>query len=361
MFKPLYKWLLLVGCLWMPTVEASTVVFLSPGYPMESFWSNYSTFMQAAARDLGMTLQVRFGNRDPQLTLSQAREALLGPNKPDYLIFVNELSMAPEILRLSQGTGVKLFAVNNTLNADQSKLLGDVRNRFPNFIGSLVSNDEEGGYLMAKELIRQHGPVPVGQSIEMVAFTGAKATPAARRREVGLYRALAEHPEVRLRQLVQGDWQRQRAQEQGRVLFKRYPQVRLVWSANDEMVFGAMAALREAGGEPGKGVLFGAFNCSNPAMHALLNGSLSALVGGHFTLGGWAMVMLHDYDALQQPDRHYLGARQVDVLQMISRHDAERLLQASRDDNYGLDFKSFSLEGKASPTAYRFSLKAILP
>jgi ABC-type sugar transport system substrate-binding protein len=360
MFKFLYRWLLLVGCMWMASAQASTVVFLSPGYSTESFWVDYSSFMQAAARDLGMTLQVRFGNRDPQLTLSQAREALLGAEKPDYLVFVNELFMAPEILRLSQGTGVKLFAVNNTLNADQSKMLGDVRSRFPNFIGSLVSNDEDGGYLMAKELIRRHGPVPAGQSIEMIAFSGANTTPAARRREMGLYRALAEHPEVHLRQLVHSDWQRQRAQEQGRVLFKRYPHVSLVWAANDEMAFGTMAALREAGGEPGKGVLFSAINSSAPAMRALLSGSLSVLVGGQFTLGGWAMVMLHDYDLLLQRDQHYLGARQVDLLQLITPHDAERLLQASRDDNYGVDFRRYSLAGKTTPTAYGFSLKEIL-
>jgi ABC-type sugar transport system substrate-binding protein len=361
MFKSLYRWLLLVGCLWVATAQASTVVFLSPGYSTESFWISYSAFMQAAARDLGMTLQVRYGERDPRITLSQAREALAGPNRPDYLVFVNELYMAPEILRLSQGTGVKLFAVNNTLNADQSKMLGDVRNRFPNFIGSLVSNDEEGGYLMAKELIRQHAPVAAGQTIELLAFSGAKTTPAAYRRETGLYRALAEHPEVRLRQVVHGDWKRQRAQEQGRVLFKRYPQISLVWSANDEMAFGAMAALREAGGEPGKGVLFSALNGSTPALQALLNGSLSVAVGGHFTLGGWAMVMLHDYDLQQARDRRYLGVRQLDLQQLISPHDAERLLQASRNDDYGVNFRSFSLQGKASPTAYAFSLKSILP
>jgi ABC-type sugar transport system substrate-binding protein len=361
MFKSLCRWLVLFSCVWLTTAQATTVVFLNPGSPGESFWGNYSTFMQAAARDLGMGLQIRYGNRDPQLTLSQARDTLLGPNKPDYLVFVNELYMAPEILRLSQGTGVKLFAVNNTLNADQSKMLGDMRSRFPNFIGSLVSNDEEGGYLMAKELIRLHGAVPVGQSIEMVAFSGAKNTPAAYLREAGLYRALAEHPEVRLRQLVHGDWERKRAEEQGRVLFKRYPQTRLVWTASDEMALGAMAALRETGGEPGKGVLFSALNCSAPVMRTLLDGSLSVLVGGHFTLGGWAMVMLHDYDALQHRDRRYLGARQVDLMQLITRQDAKRLLQASREDNYGVDFHSFSLEGKASQTAYEFSFKAILP
>ena len=60
----------------------------------------------------------------PEITLAQAREALQGPDRPDYLVFVNEQYVAPEILRLAQGSGVKLFMVNNALTADQMSLLG---------------------------------------------------------------------------------------------------------------------------------------------------------------------------------------------------------------------------------------------
>jgi ABC-type sugar transport system substrate-binding protein len=261
--------LLVLSSVWLSAAEAATVVFLNPGLSTETFWVSYSKFMAAAAGDLGMTLQVRYSERDPDKTLIQAREALLGPDRPDYLVFVNELYVAPEILRLSQGSGVKLFAVNNTLTPDQINILGDVRTRFPNLIGSLVGNDEEGGYLMAKELIRMHPKVAAGQSIDMLAFSGATTTPVAQLREHGLRRAMAEHPEVHLRQLVYSGWERGRAQEQARQLFKRYPKTSLVWSANDEMAFGAMAALRERGGEPGKDMLFSALNTSTAALQAL--------------------------------------------------------------------------------------------
>lgn len=360
MFKFFCSVLLVLSSMWLTAAEAAKVVFLNPGLSTETFWVSYSKFMAAAADDLGMTLQVRYSERDPDKTLIQAREALQGPDRPDYLVFVNELYAAPEILRLSQGSGVKLFAVNNTLTPDQINILGDVRTRFPNLIGSLVGNDEEGGYLMAKELIRLHPKVAVGQSIDMLAFSGAATTPVAQLREQGLHRALAEHPEVHLRQLVYSGWERGRAQEQARQLFKRYPKTSLVWSANDEMAFGAMAALRERGAKPGKDVLFSALNSSTAALQARLDGSLSVLAGGHFTLGGWAMVLLHDYDATREQDRQYLGARQLSVLQLIGQQDARRLLQASYKDDYGVDFRTFSVTGNPTPDAYHFSLKSIL-
>ena len=192
------------------------------------------------------TLQVRYSERMPELTVVQAREALQGPQRPDYLIFVNEQYVAPQIMRLAQGSGVKLFMVNASLTDNQKSLLGER----PDLLGSLVPNDEEGGYLMLKELIRQHPPAAPGQVIELLAFSGLKITPSAHLREQGMYRALAEHPQVRLRQLVYSGWTRQRAYEQARMLFQRYPKVSLVWSANDEMAFGAMQAYSEIGGVP---------------------------------------------------------------------------------------------------------------
>ena len=77
-----------------------------------------------------------------------------------------------EILRLAQGSGVKLFMVNSALTPDQMSLLGAQPEKYPDWLGSLVPNDEEGGYLMLKELIRQHGPVRPGRSSNCWRFPG---------------------------------------------------------------------------------------------------------------------------------------------------------------------------------------------
>ena len=295
-----------------------------------------------------------------ETTLAQAREALQGPDRPDYLVFVNEQYVAPEILRLAQGSGVKLFMVNNALTPDQMSLLGSQPEKYPDWLGSLVPNDEEGGYLMLKELIRLHPPVAPGQVIELLAFSGLKVTPAAQLREKGMMRALAEHPEVRLRQLVYGGWTRERAYEQAGLLFKRYPKASLVWTANDEMAFGVMQAYAEAGGEPGKDALFGTINHSPAALRALLDGRLSVLLGGHFSLGGWALVQLHDYD--QGVDFGQYGGRdrQIPLLQLIDRAQAERLLTLGVRQDYGVDFQKLSAKGQPASYRYPFSLQTLL-
>jgi ABC-type sugar transport system substrate-binding protein len=320
----------------------------------ETFWVSYTQFMQAAAKDLGLDLRVRYAERDANNTLVQAREVLQGSQRPDYLVLVNEQYVAPQILRMAEGSGVKLLVVNSALTPDQVQLLG-ARNGI-HLIGSLVADDEEAGYLMLSDLLHQYGPVAPGQSLDLLAFSGFKTTPVAQLRERGMRRALAEHPEVRLRQLVYGEWSRERAFEQATQLFKRYPQTALVWSANDQMALGAMQALQASGRLPGKDTLFSAVNSSPEILQARRDGRLSSLVAGHFTVGGWAMVLIND-DAKGVDIGAYGGRdRQLALFQLIDAGQVRRLLGPTPSVN----FRALSAQGKPASYRYPFSLQLLL-
>lgn len=337
------------------------MVFLSPGPASDGYWNSYAIVLQAAAQATGMQLTVEFSDRDTRTQVELARKTLKGDTRPDYLLFSNELNVAPEILRLSEGSGVKLFAVNNTLTADQVRILGDLSARYPNLLGSLIGNDEEGGYQTAKRLIRLHPAVAPGQFIDMLAFSGTSATPVSLQREKGMRRAVAEHPEVRLRQVVLGVWRRDRALEQARTLLKRYPDISLIWSANEQMAYGAMDALTEIGGVPGKDVLFSAINGTATSLQAQLDGRLSVVASGHFTLGGWALVLLNEYDQgkIGHDGPTPLGNRQIRVLQLVEPEETLRFLQAARVERYQVDTQAFQKPETAGDSP--FALRHLLP
>lgn len=340
--------------------SAASVVFLNPGKSTEAYWLSYAQFMQAAAKNLGMPLQVIYAERDPQRMVEQARAVLQATNPPDYLVFVNEEYAGPEILRLSKGSQVKLFAVNNTLTAGQQTLIGASRERYPNWIGSLVPNDEEAGYMMASRLIERGRALQPAGEMQLLAFSGAKQTPAAQFREQGLQRALAEHPDVRLRQLVYSEWNRQRAYEQAQQLLPRHPDATLIWAANDEMAFGAMRAAEELGRVPGKDLLFSALNNSVEVLQARLDERVSVLVSGHFTAGGWAMVLLHDYDAGLDFAARGGKDRQDALFMQLDKPQSRRLLQRIQSKRYDLDFRRFSAVGHPRQRDYNFSLQPLL-
>ena len=335
---------------------AASVVFLNPGYSNEPFWVGYSDFMQAAAADLGMQLRVLYGERDPKRLLDTARQVLASPQPPDYLVFVNEMYTGPELLRLFADSPVKLFSLHSTLTPEQQRIVGGTREQYRHWIGSLVPNDQEAGYLMAKALIAKlHG-----RPGEMLAFSGVRHTPSATLREVGLKQALAEHPEVKLQQLVYGEWARQRAYEQAQVLLQRYAEVRLVWSANDEMAFGALRAAQELGRVPGKDLHFSALNNSAEVLQARMSGQLCVLVGGHFTLGGWAMVLLHDYHAGKDFAARGGKDRVAPLFSLLDAKQAGRLARRLQVPGYGLDFRSFSAVYRPAIKDYGFSIKPLL-
>ncbi len=334
----------------------ASVVFLNPGFSDEPFWLGYSAFMQAAANDLGMQLQVIYGERDPQRLLRNARNVLASENKPDYLLFVNEMYTAPELLRLFADSPIKLFSLHSTLTLEQQQMIGGSRGQYRNWIGSLVPNDEQAGYWMAKALIAKLQ----GRSASLLAFAGARDTPSSSLREDGLRRALREHPEIKLQQLLFGEWTRQRAYEQAQLMLPRYPDVQLVWSANDEMAFGVMQAAQELGKQPGKDIHLTALNNSDEVLQARIDGRICVLVGGHFTLGGWAMVMLHDYHAgLDFAQRG--GKDRVDQLfSLLDAQQATRLQQRLNVPGYGLDFRQFSAVYRPQIKNYGFSVKPLL-
>lgn len=347
MFKAIGLYL----CALLPlNAHATSVVFLNPGNNKEDFWVRYSAFMQAAADDLGIQLRVRYSDRDPALALEQARAVFQEADKPDYLVLVNEQYQAPQVLRLAQGSGVKLFLVNNDLTGAQERSIEAQPDTYAPVLGTLTGNDEQAGFEMLHALLKQ---LPATQGpIDLLAFSAVKNTPASQLREDGMRRALADFPQVRLRQVVYGGWNRQRAYEQAQVLLQRYPDVRLVWCANDEMAFGAMQAFEEAGRRPGRDVLFSAVNASPAALQARLDGRLSALVGGHFTLGGWAMVMLHD-DAMGVPvDRDGLREHAVPAFQLIDQAAARHWLERLKRDDLGVKFRPYSAAGR--PAGYRY-------
>lgn len=339
------------GAVWAQESPLS-VVFLNPGHADERFWADYSRFMRDAAGDLGMELQVVYGERDTARILRNARRVLEQDELPDYLIFVNEHFTGPEILRLFDGSGVRLFALHSTLTAEQQALAGGSRERYGNWLGSLVPNDEEAGYLMGRALIALAGD----EQTQMLAFSGIKQTPSATLRLEGLRRALREAPQVQLRQELYGEWRQQRAYDQARVLLPRYPQVSLIWSANDEMAFGVMQAAQELG----RRLRYSALNNSPRVFRARIDGRIDVLASGHFLLGGCALVMLRDHakglDFAQRGGKDQV----VSLLRLIDERQAARLLQLLERPDIGLDFRRFSANRQPQMSRYACSIDPLL-
>jgi ABC-type sugar transport system substrate-binding protein len=279
---------------------AVSVVFLNPGKSDEAYWVAAAQSMQVAADSLGMQLEVQYAERDHLrvLDLARALVARARPQRPDYVVFSNDNATGGELLRIFDGSGVKCFMAFSRLSAAEEAQLGGPRQRFKGWIGALEPVAADAGYLTAKALI-EHGRSARAHAadgkLHMLALAGDRSTPSSVRRNQGMLHAVAEAGDVVLDQMVYSAWKRDKAAEQAEWLYLRYPSARLVWSGSDQMAFGAMQALEKRGGTPGKSMWFSGVNTSEEALEAVKSGRFTALAGGHFMVGAWALVMLYDY------------------------------------------------------------------
>lgn len=277
-----------------------SVTFINPGKTTEAYWVAVADAMTVAAASLDMTLEMRFVERDHPRTLAIAQEIATRPlaQRPDYVVLTNDYDLGPQLLRIFDGTGIRCFFAFSPPSMADRPGIGAPRQRYKDWIGSLQPHAADAGYLTAKSLIakgraaKAQGP---DGKLHVLAIAGDRSTPVSIQRNEGMRLAVREAGDVVLDQEVYADWNRDKAAEQSAVLFGRYPAARLIWAGSDQMAFGAMQSWEQRGGQAGKDAWFSGVNTSREAMEAIQSGRLTALAGGHFITGAWALVMIHDY------------------------------------------------------------------
>lgn len=343
---------------------AQRVAFINPGKKDEAYWAAATQSMVVASRSLGQTLEVFYSEREHLRAFEFARGLVARPpgERPDYVVFSNDYGTGAELLRLFEGSGIRCFLAFSKPLADGPAGAGQPRERYKHWIGALEPRAEDAGYLTARALIEKgraakaHGP---DGKLHLLAIAGDRSTTASVLRNEGMRRAVSEAGDVVIDQEIYADWSREKANEQATWLWQRYPEARLVWAGNDLMAFGAMAAWEQRGGVPGKTAWFSGINTSTEAMAALKSGRLSALAGGHFITGAWALVMIHDHHrgrdfadeglALQRP-----------MFTLFNERTADLFLARFGTGASAVDFRRYSKVLNPQVRRYEFGFQQLL-
>ena len=360
--------LVVCGIVSASAAEKIKVTFINPGIsdmnnPTGTFWLSVSAFMQAAADGLNMDLEILYAERNHVLMQRQAEEVAKRAVRPDYLIAVNEKLSAGKMIEVADKAGMKTFMINNVFVGDQAQEYGAPREKYKNWIGSLIPDNRFAGYQIAKiisERALQSGLKGKDGKIHLVAIAGDHATQASVERVEGLEKAVLENPLILLEQIFYAEWSKDTAFQQTVGFLKRYPETSAIWAANDPMALGTIEGVRVMGKTPGKDVLVGGLNWDPPAVDKIKDGSLTTSLGGHFMTGGWALVMLYDYhhgkdfaEEGTQFQRQIFGALDKSNIMVFQAKLGDR--------KWGeIDFTKFSKVLNPDVKKYDFSLDAIL-
>ena len=152
--------------------------------------------------------------------------------------------------------------------------------------------------------------------------------------------------------------------KEGEFLFskglKRFKETNVVWSANDDIAVGVIAAIKKSGKTPGKDILTGGMDWTPDALAAVESGEMVCSLGGLFMHGGWASILAYDY--LGKKDfKSDVGVRvKTDIEVLSSENIADYLKKFKTRDWSKVDFKKFSKRHNPKLKKYDFSVKALL-
>jgi len=342
-----------------PSVQAADfrVTFINPGEE-HGFWGEVTRTMEAAASDLNVDLEVLNAERRPYAMEELLSQRLSQGDLPDYFILVNEHQAAPRLMQLMEGKSSKVLFLLNNLTPAQKGILERRNIGLQNIVASIVPYDEQAGYEMAEALFADARVSKAKkEKIRLLALTGDASTPADQHRELGMLRAVADNPDVQLVHAIPADRREALAYNRTLGVLKR-ADIDIVWSATDEMAFGARRASDEMGLQAGHDILFAGLGWSKRAMDSVQSGEMTVTHGGEFFAGAWSIVMLRDHFF-----RTVKGEVFVDVLfrmTPITRENVALYLNHLGDGDWDkIDFRRFC-KSRTGRSHYDFSAQAIL-
>ncbi len=346
-----------------PTILCAgpNVLFINPGRSGETFWEMVSDFMEAAAKDLDINLTILSAERDHLLMAKLAKNAATAKQPPDYMLLVNEKRAAAKILPELPQT-IKVILLNNGLSKDEKNRYGNPRERFPNWLATIVPNHKKAGRDIMRTLytkVVQASNPKLERKIGLLAIGGNKVTLASQMRLEGMLDVLSKNSSIHLYQTVYSEWRQDKAEAQIYGLLRRWPDTQLIWAANDPMALGALAAAERRNYRPGENIHIGGLNWSKEALQKIKTGKIAVSVGGHFMLGGWALVMIHDLH--KGKDFLDLGREITIPMSIITRENISSYLEKLGDEDWGkINFQKFSRTNKIIKPKYDFSISSLL-
>jgi ABC-type sugar transport system substrate-binding protein len=336
--------------------SGALLVFFSPRGPEDIFWEQFTSFMKEAVRDLGMRLKVYHAYGSHTKMIEQAEQSLR-MDRPSVLVFQNFKKQGKPLLTLAENKRVPAFIVNAGFSTDENA--GRPREKYRYWIGEMVPDDEEAGFLLADILIKNARPVKGGK-IPVVALSGNIADNASNERNHGLQRAVRRYPAAELRQVFTTDWSAEMARTKFELIKKsRYPETRVVWAAGDAIALGVIDGAKRMGLVMGRDIITGGIDWSEKGLKSVMAGDMTVTLGGHFMEGAWVAVLMYDY--LHGRDFASESVRMRSRMSAITRDNAALHVQKLSRVNWGrIDFRRFSKTLNPDLLRYNFGLPAIL-
>lgn len=329
------------------------IAVFTPTTANNTYWPEVHSILRAAASNLGIDLEIHeFDLSDRFEKVSAGVRRLSTEPLPDAAVFSVEFGEAVRLMDAAEQSGIP-FYLNGPLFPEELDQLGELPGQaYQNWVGYFLEDEELKGYLLAQQLIAaargDRNPEQAG-TIYVAGINGTRSWYGSILREAGLRKAVDEHRDVELLQMVYTRWTPKEGRRMASSLLRRYPDVSVLWAASDQLAIGAAEAISSDVMMGGRPVHTGGLDLSGAGIESVLQGDLVATVASSSLL--WAQVIIDLYDHLQGVDRaSHADSVLLAAPSVADRSTAESIRSRIREFE-AIDFRQFSRfhEGADAP------------
>lgn len=320
------------------------VAVFAPTSADNTYWPEVHAMLRAVAESLGIDLEIHeFDVLDRFSLVPAGLERIRLEPRLDAAVFSVEFRQALPLMNAAEEAGIP-FYVHGPVFPEELEALGSVPGHtYRHWLGFFQEDEELKGYWLAERLIaaaREARSPDASNTIFVAGINGSRSWYGSHLREAGLRRAISEHADVSLVQMVYTRWAPQEGRAMASELLRRYPHITVLWAASDQLAIGAAEHLRSRDSEGSAPIVTGGLDLSSAGIEAVLAGDLVATVASTSLLWAQVIVDIHDHlHGLEHADNAHavmLGAPLV-----ADRATAEGI-RASLRDLETLDFRQYS-------------------
>ncbi len=200
-----------------------------------------------------------------------------------------EKPLVPAVLEAKQA-GIPLFCIDRSVDAT----LAPAGVAYVAFIGSdFIKEGQMAGEAFTKA---------VGGNAKIIELQGTVGASPANDRMKGFKDAIASSPGMVIIASQSGDFARDKGRQVFETLYQAHPEATALYSHNDEMSMGAIAAMEAAGKVPGKDIMIASIDGTKDAAQAVADGKIAVLVECNPHFGPKAFQAIADYAAGKKID-----------------------------------------------------------
>jgi len=246
----------------------------------ESGWRTANTkSIQSSAKAAGINLKFSDAQQKQENQIAAIRSYIQQ--------HVNVIAFSPvvesgwdAVLNEAKRAGIPVILTDRAVDSKDTSL-------YKTFIGSdFIKEGEMAGEYLAKA---------VNGKAKIIELQGTIGSSPANDRQKGFADYIKDHPDMQIIASQSGDFARDKGRQVFETLYQAHPEATALYSHNDEMTMGAIAAMEAAGKVPGKDLIIASIDGTKDAANALSSGKVVVVVECNPKFGPAAFAAVEKY------------------------------------------------------------------